>query len=140
MSLQIIEGVEAVRNNMATFTGVNVNLGMPEDLEPGLYLFPYQLREDLSFRTQDKPAIEIDPQLNKAYIVKALLIPNPPNNYVALSKGFDALISNAVLESTERVHRITVDSVTTDDLTRLFISAGVTYRLSIPFEIACSQR
>ncbi|MBT8133949.1 MAG: hypothetical protein KJO03_05520 [Gammaproteobacteria bacterium] len=140
MIIPITEGIEVVRNNMAALTGVNVNVGMPEDLEPALYLFPYQLREVLSSRTQNNPTIETEPQLNEVFNVKALLIPSPSNNYTALSKGLDALISNAVLESNERVHRVTVESITTEDLTGLFISSGVTYRLSIPFEIASSRR
>ena len=131
MTLSITESIEVTRNKIATFTDVKVTLGMPDDSEPGLYLFPYYFSIDI----RNTPTRERESQTNQAYYVKCLLIPNPSSDYTELSKGFNCLATNPILGSNEETIKVVIDFISTEELTRLFISAGVTYRLSIPFEL-----
>jgi len=135
MTLSITESIEVTRNKIATFTGVNVTLGMPEDSGPGLFLFPYNFSIDTHIR--NTPARERESQTNQAYYVKCLLIPNPSSEYAALSKGFNCLATNPVLGSNEETIRVSIGNISTEELTGIFISAGAAYRLSIPFELHC---
>lgn len=136
MTLSITESIEIIRNKIATFTGVNVTPGMPDDSEPGLYIFPYNFSIDTHIR--NVPARERESQANQAYYVKCLLIHSPSGDYGALSKGFNCLATNPVLGSNEETIKVNIGNVSTEELASLFISAGATYRLSIPFELHCT--
>lgn len=138
MILSIPEGIEAVRNNIATLTNLNIKLGMPEDSDPGLYLFPYTFQEFPIVRDLKAPTIETEPQQHQAYNIKCLLVPNPSNDYTSLFKVHNSLNTNPLLVINETSLKIVVDNISTEDITRLFVSAGITYRLSIPIEISSS--
>ena len=81
---------------------------------------------------------EIESQITPSYVVKCLLIPSSSIDFVALDKGFNYISANPVLESNGGTVRVVFEDISTEELTSLFISAGATYRLSIPFEIRCS--
>lgn len=137
MTISITESIEEVRNIIATFTGAKVTLGMPDNSEPGLYLFPYNFFIDTHTRNTPTREGEREPQINQAYYVKCLLIPDPGSDYAALGKGFDCLVTNPVLGSNNETIRVIIENIPTEELTSLFISAGATYRLSIPFVLHC---
>jgi len=136
MTLSIIESLETIRDKFSAFTGSNVKIALPDDSEPGLFIFPYNFAVDTQFR--DIPAPVRVQKLNQDYRMSCLLVSSPPNDYMTLGKGYDCLISNPVVEANEGIIRITINAIPTEHLTGLFISGGSTCRLSIPFELACS--
>ncbi len=133
MILSLAELTKTTKNKIATFTGVNVTLGMPDDAEPGLFLFPYNLLVDPLIR--DIPTREIESQTTTSYHVKCLLIPGQPIDYAALNKGFNYISNNPDLEFSGGTVRVTEENISTEELTSLFISAGVPHRLSIAFNM-----
>ncbi len=137
MILSIAESIETTRQEIATFTGVNVTLGMPDNPEQGLYLFPYLFSLDTSSRSlpTNLPSRDEVSSIDQPYYVKCLLIPNSPIDYTALSKGYDFINSNPLLETNKGIFKFVFDNIATEELTRLFMSTGVTYRLTIPFII-----
>lgn len=135
MILSLTELIETTRIKIAAFTGVNVTLGVPDDSEPGLYIFPYNFLLDL--HAHIPPTRELESQTIPPYHVKCLLIPSPSINYPALDKGINYISANPVLESNGGTARVILENISTEELTSLFISAGVNHRLSIPFKMHC---
>jgi hypothetical protein len=135
MTLSFAEHIETTRNKIAKATSLNVKIGMPDDLHPGLYLFPYQFSVDPQLPVRNLSTRQIESQINAAYYVKCLLIPNPSNDYASLNAGLNYICSNPVLQSSTGRVSVIPENVSTEELTSLFISAGVTYRLSIPFQM-----
>ena len=139
MTISITESIEVIRSNIATFTGVKVILGMPDGPDPSLYLFPYKFSLNTEVKLPPSFRVERGSQTNQAYNVRFLLIPNSSSDYATLSKGIDFLSANPILKSNEETIQVILENIPTDVLTRLFLSTGITYRLSIPFEICCRQ-
>jgi len=133
MILSLAENIETIKNEIAAFTGVNVKHGMPDDSEPGLYLFPYNFSVDPQFR--NITTRDIKSQTTTSYHVRFLLIPGRSIDYVALNKGLNYISVNPVLETKRGAVRFILENVPTEELTSVFISAGVTYRLSVPFKM-----
>ena len=133
MILSLAELIETSKNKIATFTGVDVTLGMPDDSEPGLYLFPYNYLAEPLIR--NIPTGEIESQTTPSYHVKCLLIPAQPIDYAALNKGFNYISTNPVLESSGGTVRVIPENISTEELTSLFISAGAPHRLSVAFNM-----
>ena len=120
--------LEEVRTVMASFTDAKVALGTPVDSEPGLYLFAYKFSEDISLRN-------VDASRAQGYLLHCVLMPHPPNDYALLDEGLGCLRERPVLASDESEIRIAIASLSTDELTRIFDSAGVRLRLAIAFEV-----
>ena len=133
MNLLLAELIETYKNKIAAFTGENVVLGMPDDSEPGLYFLPYHFSLSPYMRNTMTP--EMAAQTFSSFVVKCLLIPSPQIDYVILNKGFDYINSNPFFNLSNGSAKVTIDSVSTEELTSLFISAGSTYRLSVPFHM-----
>ena len=131
MKLLLAELIETYRNKIETFTGVNVTLGMPDDSEPGLYFFPYNFLVDPHMR--NTPTRGMESQTSPSFFVKCLLISSPSIDYVILNKGFNYLSTSPAFEFNNGKTRVVLESVSTEELTSIFISAGSKYRLSIPF-------
>lgn len=124
--------------NVASSTDVDVTLGRPVDSEPGLYIFPYMLSEDLTFIREASlrtPANGIERTADQCCRVNCLLMSSLPDDYVALDKGLKCLLETPVLKKEETNIQIIQTSPSIEDLTRVFISAGITLRLAFPFEL-----
>lgn len=65
------------------------------------------------------------------------LLINECSDYKALSKGFNCLATNFILESNGESIIINPENISTEELTNLFIGTGTIYRLSIPFQLYC---
>jgi len=133
MILSLAEHIETIRNKITTSTGVNVIHGMPDGSAPGLYLFPYNFSVDPHIH--NKPIRGIKPQTMASYNVKLLLIPSPSIDYEILNKGLDCINDNPILESKSGTANVALENVSTEELTSVFISAGIPYRLSLPFKM-----
>jgi len=131
MNLLLAELIETYRNKIAVSTGEKVMPGMPDDSEPGLYFFPYNFSLDSHIR--NTATAEMEARTSLSFVVKCLLIPSPQIDYVILNKGFEYIHSNPVFNFNNGRTRVVIESVSTEELTSLFISAGSTYRLSVPF-------
>ena len=137
MNLLLAELIETYRTNIETFTGVNVTLGMPDDSEPGLYFFPYNFLIDPHMR--NAPTRRVESQTSPSFFVKCLLTCSPSFDYVTLNKGFNYLSTSPGFEFNNGKTRAVLESISTEELSSIFISAGSRYRLSIPFTMKYSE-
>jgi hypothetical protein len=131
MILSLAEIIESIDNEIAAFTGVDVTPGMPDDSEPGLYLFPYNFLAEQPVR--NIPARETNSQTTPPYHVKCLLVPAQPVDYSALNKAYNYICTNPVLEFSGGTFRVIPENISTQELTSLFFSAGIPHRLSLAF-------
>lgn len=129
----LAEHLETIRNKITSSTGVNVTHGIPDDSLPGLYLFPYNFSVDPNIH--NKPMRGIKPQTIAAYNVKLLLIPSPSIDYEILNRGLDCINDNPVLKSKNGTVNVVLENVSTEELTSVFISAGISYRLSLALKM-----
>jgi len=133
VATSISDVLEAARANIASLTGEDVGLGPPIESKPGLFIFPYKISDDLALRN---PApYPTSAQTDWGFIMNCLLMPSPSNGYAAIGKGLKSLteLRTIVLgESTATINKIDLSE---DVLTQIFISAGITHRLAIPFEL-----
>ena len=137
MNLLLAELIETYRTNIETFTGVNVTLGMPDDSEPGLFLFPYNFLLDPHMR--NAPTRRMESQPSPPFFLKCLLVSSPSVDYVILNKGLNYLSTSPGFEFNNGKTRAVQESISTQELTSIFISAGSRYRLSIPFTMKYSE-
>ena len=128
MTGSLIGVLEAVRMAMASFTDTKVFLGPPVDSEAGLYLFAYKILEDVQSRN-------VAASKRQGYVLYCLLMPHPPNDYAVLDQGLRSLREQPILAKDDQSILITMVSPSTEELTRIFDSAGVRLRLAIPCEI-----
>lgn len=128
MTGSISEVLEEVRMALASFIDTKVALGTPVDSEAGLYLFAYKILEDVRSRN-------VDLSRGQGYILHCLLMPHPPNDYALLDQGLRCLRKNPIMAKDEQKILVTMASPSTEELTRVFDSAGVRLRLAIPFEV-----
>ena len=113
---------------MAAFTDAKVTLGTPVDSGPGLYVFAYKFSEDVIPRNAETSRAQ-------RYILHCLLMPHPPNDNALLDAGLRCLRERPLLASDECKIVVAMTSLSTEELTRIFDSAGVRLRLAIPFEL-----
>ena len=123
MTLSIIKSLETIRDKISTVTGCSVKIALPDDSEPGLFLFPYNFAVDS--QTRDMTAPGSVQKLNQDYRMSCLLVSSPTNDYMTLGKGYDCLINNPIVETNGGAIRITNNAIPTEHLTGLFISAAL---------------
>jgi hypothetical protein len=128
MTKSISDILEEVRTAMASFADAKVTLGTPVDSEPGLYLLAYRFLEDVILRNAEASRA-------KRYILHCLLMPHPPNDYALLDEGLRCLRERPVWTAGESKIVVAMTSLSSEELTRIFDSAGVRLRLAIPFEL-----
>ena len=133
MAVDISEVLEAARANIASFTGANVALGAPVDSETGLFVFAYKFSEDPSLR--HSPSILTEGRTDQSFIVRCLLMPSHPDDYVLIGEGMRFLTEQPVFNLGESTVRIMMSQLPNEELTRIFISAGITLRVAIHFEL-----
>ena len=128
MTKSVSDVLEEVRTAMASFTDAKVTLGTSVDSEPGLYIFAYKFSEDVLSRNAASSR-------GRGYVLHCLLMPHPPNDYAVLDEGLRCLREKPVLTSDEGKIGVAMASLSTEELTGIFDSAGVSLRLAIPFEV-----
>jgi hypothetical protein len=128
MTISIARVLEEVKKALASFTAAKVTLGTPVDAEPGLYLLVYKFQEDVFSRN-------VAARRAQGYVLHALLMPHPPNDYALLDEGLRCLRESPILASDEGNIVVAMASLSTEELTRIFDSAGVRLRLAVPFEL-----
>jgi len=128
MTKSISKVLEEVRAAMVSFTDAKVTVGTPVDSEPGLYLFAYKFLEDVISRN-------VAASSARGYVLHGLLMPHPPNDNALLDAGLRCLRERPLLASDESKIVVAMTSLSTEELTRIFDSAGVRLRLAIPFEL-----
>jgi hypothetical protein len=128
MTTSISKVLEEIRAAMASFTDAKVTLGIPVDSGPGLYLFAYKFLEDVIPRN-------VAASSARGYVLHGLLMPHPPNDYALLDKGRRFLTESPILASDKSKIVVAIMSLPTEELTRIFNSAGVRLRLAVPFEL-----
>ena len=131
MTESISDVLEAVRAAMASFTDAKVTLGPPVDAEPGLYVLAYRFMEDAILR-------DAAVSRGQAYVLHGLLMAHPANDYAVLDQGLRCLRERPVLTSEESKIVVTMLSLSTEELTGIFDSAGIRLQLAIPFELKWS--
>ncbi len=133
MNLSLSDVLELTKTEITSVLGEEVTLGMPDSSGSGLFLFPYQLLFDPVF-VNDRHKMD-ENVTSQRYILKCLMVPGSSQNYEILSKAFDSLVSIQSSKLAEQITLMALSNVTTEDLCRIFSSAGVSFRLSIPFEL-----
>jgi hypothetical protein len=134
MAASVSEVLEAIRANIASFTGANVTLGSPVDSETGLFIFAYMLSQDLSHRQP------LERQAEQNFDVRCLLMPSRSDGHVAIGRGMRYLTEHAMFDLGESKVQLIVRSLSAEELAHIFISAEIALRLAIPFETKCTTR
>lgn len=108
-------------------------LGTPLENQPGLYIFSYQFAEDASLRVPPSKGTRVTPA--RSYTLRCLLMTNPAEDYAALDEGRKCLKDRPVITLQDKTINAMLTLLSTDELTQIFSSAGVTLRLAIAFEL-----
>ena len=137
MTISITDVLDATLNQVASYTYADVTLGTPVEADPGLYIFTYQFMEDTQQRVT--PGRGINAKQPNSYRLSCLLMTNPAYDYTALDEGLKCLIERPVLSVQDSKVTVTLTSLTIDELSKIFTSAGITLRLAIPFELRWTQ-
>ena len=133
MAASINHTLEIIKAQIAEHTELNVTLGIHDDSDPGLYIFPYKFDENKLLRNFPDNSIDLNPE--RGYILYCLLIPGEANNYKALDKGLKFFVESPFIKSDGRDIRIELSIISMEELTSIFNSTGVRLRLAIPFMI-----
>ena len=133
MATSILDVLEAVRAKIASLAGVAVGLGAPADSQPGLFILPYNFSEDQA--VHNRPLNLTNTQTDRSFVVQCLLVPSPPNSYAEIGEGLSSLTEQPIIVLGESRVSVNTSQLSVDELTQIFISAGIAYRLAIPFEL-----
>lgn len=131
MTSSIAHLLEATRTDMATYTGGQVRLGVPDGSEPGLYIFAHRFTQDFAARNLE--SVGMQGTVTRPICVYCLLMASPGNNYPALDEELRYLMEQPVFASDNDPVRITIEDMSARDLSRIFSGTHTTYRLAIPF-------
>ena len=137
MTLLISEVLDATLTHLASYTYADVTLGTPVETETGLYIFTYQFTEDSLQRVP--PNRGTKSKQAHGYRLNCLLMSNPAYDYTALDEGLKCLTERPVLSLHDTKVTATLSSLSIEELTRIFSSAGITLRLAIPFELRWAE-
>ena len=137
MTISISEVLDAILNHIASYTYADVTLGTPVETETGLYIFTYQFTENSLQRVPPNKGTKS--KQAPSYRLNCLLMSNPAYDYTALDEGLKCLIERPVLNVQDNKVTVTLTSLTIDELSQIFTSAGITLRLAIPFELRWTQ-
>jgi hypothetical protein len=137
MTTLISDVLDAILNHIASYTYADVTLGTPVESETGLYIFTYQFSEDSLQRVPPNKGTKA--KQAHSYQVSCLLMSNPAYDYTALDEGLKCLTERPVLTLHDTKVTATLTSLSIETLTQIFISAGITLRLAIPFELKWAE-
>ncbi len=133
MATALADVLEIVRAKLATSTGADVGLGAPVDSQPGLFIFPYNFREDGTIRRSRPERADAQTDLN--WVVSCLLVPSPPDAFATIGHGLKGLTEQPVTVLGEGKISVSLSQLSVEALAQVFISAGIALRLAIPFEL-----
>ena len=133
MAASINNLLETARAGMAAFTNTDVSVGLPDDSEPGLFIFAYRFAEDPVLRNLEAR----DPQgsVDRTICLDCLLMASPPGDYERLDEGLRCLTEQPLLNSNPGAIRVTIEDIDARDLSRIFANLQTSYRVVIPFQL-----
>lgn len=132
MVATIADVLEAARTHIASLSGLVTGLGTPIDSQSGLFILPYNFMEDQ--HVHNNPRLP-DTLVRQNLIVQCLLMPSPSDHYAAIDEGLRSLTEKSMIISGESKIQVIVSQLPVDELTQVLISAGISYRMAISFEL-----
>jgi len=132
MKPSIASVLESIRNHIASSVDSDVFLGAPDDSVSGVYIFPFHIREDPVIRSTRADRTQ-DSQFH-AYVIGCLLMTNPPSDFETLSQGLECLHSHPLVDLEDERGQITMSNNSAEELSRVFLSSGIVYRLAVGFD------
>lgn len=133
MKPSIASVLESIRNHIASSVDSDVFLGAPDDSVSGVYIFPFHIREDPVIRNTRADRTQ-DSQFH-AYVIGCLLMTNPPSDFETLSQGLEYLHSHPLVDLEDERGQITMSNNSAEELSRVFLSSGIVYRLAVGFDV-----
>jgi len=133
MQPSIVSVLDSIHAEVDSRIEAEVFLGAPDDTSPGVYIVPIQYIEShthhivSSNRSDDRSA--------PGYTITCMMVACPANNYAAIDSGIKYLHDHPVLEAGNETIRLTPSFPSLDELTQIFVSAGISLRLSVMFEV-----
>ncbi len=134
-----IESVlESIRAQVASCVEVEVFLGMPDDTNPGVYIVPIRYIETTAFR--NFPSSRSDERSAPGYEIACMMVACPANDYAAIGSGIKCLQDHPVLETGNETIQFSISALSLEELTQLFVSMGISLRLSAIFDVLANRK
>ena len=133
MKPSIASVLESIRNHIASSVDSDVFLGAPDDSVSGVYIFPFHFREDPNKR--NTPVDRTQGSQFHAYVIKCLLMTNPPSDFETLGRGLEYLHGHPIVDLEEERGQITISNNSAEELSRVFLGSGIVYRLAVGFDV-----